>query len=252
MPELTVATLNLFNRMGGWDARAPLVVGQWARLAPDIIALQEVSLLTDQGTWLCREVNAHRHNLPHYRIKHAAHPDRAPAAAGLAVASLLQPLEHEVLDLMTFETIAQRLVFDAGGRRFAFIGTHLYYPVYAEDERLRQAHYLLDWLDRRNDGLPLIIAGDFNAYAQPPEKTVQLLRSRFRSAHEAVHGREPDKTWPTPVNTWDTSPPGAIDYIWLSPEWQVLDAGTCFDQPSPDDPDLYPSDHIGVWARVAL
>lgn len=252
MPELTVATFNLFNRMGNWDARVPLVVDQWARLAPDVIALQEVSLLTDQGTWLCREVNKRRDGLPHYLVKHAAHPDRAPAAAGIGVASLLDPAEHEILDLMSFESIAQRLIFEVEGRRFAFAGTHLHYPVDASAARLRQIEYLLAWLDRHRDGLPLILTGDFNAYAQPPEKTVQVLKSRFRSAYETVHGREPEKTWPTPVNTWDKSPAGTLDYVWVSPEWQVLDAGLCFDEPSAENPNLYPSDHIGVYARLRL
>lgn len=252
MPDLAVATLNLFNRMGDWDARAPLVLDQWVRLSPDIIALQEVSLLTDQGTWLCREVNERRDGVPHYRIKHAAHPDKAPAAAGLGVASILEPIAHAILDLMSFESMAQRLVFELEGRRFAFVGTHLHYPVDAADARVRQTEYLLAWLDRHNDGLPVILIGDFNAYADPPEKTVQILKSRFRSAHEAAHGHEPEKTWPTPVNTWDKSPPGTLDYIWVSPEWHVLDAGLCFDEPSPKDPDLYPSDHFGVYARVRL
>jgi hypothetical protein len=99
----------------GNDARAPLVIDQWARLSPAVIALQEVSLLTDQGTWLCREVNERRGDAEHYRIKHAAHPDKAPAAAGLGVASLRDPLSHEILDLMSFESIAQRLVFEVDG-----------------------------------------------------------------------------------------------------------------------------------------
>lgn len=252
MPEITVATLNLFNRMSDWDTRAPLVVDQWERLSPDVIALQEVSLLTDQGTWLCREVNERRDGRSHYRIKHAAHPDKAPAAAGLGVASLHEPLSHEILDLMSFESIAQRLVFEVEGRRFAFAGTHLHYPVDASGARVRQAEYLLAWLDSHADGLPLVLAGDFNAYAEPPEKTVQILKSRFRSAFETVHGREPEKTWPTPVNDWDKSPAGTLDYVWVSPEWQVLDAGLCFDEPWPENPDVYPSDHIGVFARLRL
>jgi endonuclease/exonuclease/phosphatase family metal-dependent hydrolase len=189
---------------------------------------------------------------PAYRIKHAAHPDKAPAAAGLGVASLLDPLSHEILDLMSFESIAQRLVFEVEGRRFAFAGTHLHYPVDASGARVRQIEYLLAWLDSHAEGLPLILTGDFNAYADPPEKTVQILKSRFRSAYETVHGREPDKTWPTPVNDWDKSPAGTLDYVYVSPEWQVLDAGLCFDKPSPSDPAVYPSDHIGVYARLAL
>jgi endonuclease/exonuclease/phosphatase family metal-dependent hydrolase len=210
-----------------------------------------VSLLTDQGTWLCREVNEHRDAREHYRIKHASHPDRAPAAAGLGVASLADPLQHEILDLMSFESIAQRLVFDIEGRGFAFAGTHLHYPVDAAATRVRQIEYLLDWLDRHAGGLPLILTGDFNAYASRRRRPWRCW-SRFRSAHQTVHGREPEKTWPTPVNDWDKSPAGTLDYIWVSPEWEVLDAGLCFDEPSPDDPDVYPSDHLGVYARLRL
>ena len=208
MSEVTVATLNLFNRMSGWDARAPLVLDQWERLSPDIIALQEVSLLTDQGTWLCREVNERRAGRDQYRIKHAAHPDKAPAAAGLGVASLLDPKSHEILDLMSFESIAQRLVFEVEGRRFAFAGTHLHYPVDASGARVRQIEYLLAWLDSRADGLPLILTGDFNAYADPPEKTVQILKSRFRSAYERSTGASPIRPGRRP-STIGTSHPQA-------------------------------------------
>jgi endonuclease/exonuclease/phosphatase family metal-dependent hydrolase len=78
------------------------------------------------------------------------------------------------------------------------------------------------------------------------------MKARFRSAHEAVHGREPHKTWPTPVNTFDNAPPGTLDYIYVSPEFEVVDAGLAFDRPSADDPDLFPSDHLGLFAVLEL
>jgi len=96
--------------------------------------------------------------------------------------------------------------------------------------------------------LPTVIAGDFNAYVEEPG--VALLKGRYRSAHEAVHGREPEKTWPTPVNTFDDSPPGTLDYIFVSDQFAVEDAGVTFDTPAPDKPDLYPSDHLGLFARL--
>jgi endonuclease/exonuclease/phosphatase family metal-dependent hydrolase len=52
------------------------------------------------------------------------------------------------------------------------------------------------------------------------------------------------------VNTWDNSPHGTLDYIYGSPHFQVTEAGLAFNKPSPDDPELYPSDHIGVWAKL--
>ena len=57
MPEVTIATLNLFNRVGRWGERAPLVVEQVAETAPDVIGLQEVDLLIDQGHWLADRLN---------------------------------------------------------------------------------------------------------------------------------------------------------------------------------------------------
>ena len=69
------------------------------------------------------------------------------------------------------------------------------------------------------------------------------------AAHEAAHGREPDKTWPTPVNTFDPSPPGCLDYVFVAGA-RVLEAGLAFATPHPNDENLFPSDHLGVMAKV--
>jgi endonuclease/exonuclease/phosphatase family metal-dependent hydrolase len=54
------------------------------------------------------------------------------------------------------------------------------------------------------------------------------------------------------VNTFDPSRHGTLDYIFVSQRFRVIDAGLAFDRPSPEDPDLFPSDHLGVFARLAL
>ena len=251
MSEITVATLNLFNRMGNWDARAPLVIDQLEALAPDVIGFQEVDLVLDQGMWVSRQVNLRMgRERPHYRIKHAASPGVRASVHGIATLARLEFVEHEVLDLMTFERIAQRMVFGAGERPFVFVNTHLHHPPEAEKERVQQIERMLAWLDRDARSLPTIIAGDFNAY--PNEPGVALLKSRFRSAYEAAHGGEPEKTWPTPVNTFDDAPHGTLDYIYVSEEFEIRDAGLAFDRPAVGDPNLYPSDHLGLYARLAL
>ena len=43
-----------------------------------------------------------------------------------------------------------------------------------------------------------------------------------------------------------------IDYIWVSEAIGIAASGVCFDQPSADDPSLWPSDHAGVWADLEL
>jgi endonuclease/exonuclease/phosphatase family metal-dependent hydrolase len=253
MPEVSVATLNLFNRAGEWGLRAPLVLEQLEGLRPDVLGLQEVDMVLDQGMWISRQINARLTKAePHYRIKHAVNPDTRASFHGIATLARLPFASHEVLDLMTFERVAQRTTFELGGRTIVFVNTHLHHPPEAQAERVEQLRRLLAWLDRDCAGTPLVVAGDFNAYAEPPEPAVLLMKERFRSAYEAVHGREPEKTWSTPVNTYDDSPHGTLDYIFVSPEWRVVDAGLAFDQPAAYDANLYPSDHLGLSARLEL
>ena len=252
MPEVLVATLNIFNRMGEWGLRAPLLVEQFEQLQPDVIGLQEIDLVLDQGMWISRQVNIRMGERPHYRIKHAANPDTRASFHGVATMSRIGFEEHEVLDLMTFERVAQRFVFRVDDTPFVFVNVHLHHPVEAQQERVEQLERLFEWLDRDRRGLPMVIAGDFNAYAEPPEPAVGMMKSRYRSAYETAHGREPEKTWTTPVNTYDDSPHGTLDYIFVSPEWRVVDAGLAFDKPAQHNASVYPSDHLGLYARLAI
>ncbi|MEX2245789.1 MAG: endonuclease/exonuclease/phosphatase family protein [Dehalococcoidia bacterium] len=252
MAAVTVATLNIFNRMGEWGHRAPLIIDQLEKLRPDVLGLQEVDLPLDQGMWISRQINKLLPGEAHYRIKHATNPDTRASYHAIATLARLPFEEHEILDLMSFERIAQRFVFRAGDRPFVFVNTHLHFPPEAAQERVAQCERLLAWLDRDARALPTVVVGDFNAYADPPEPAVTLMKSRFRSAVETAQGREPEKTWSTPVNTYDTSVHGTLDYIFVSPEWRVAEAGLAFDQPSPHNAQMYPSDHLGLFARLEL
>jgi endonuclease/exonuclease/phosphatase family metal-dependent hydrolase len=206
--------------------------------------------MLDQGMWIAREINQRLKERPHYRIKHAASPGKRVSYHGIGIMSRLEFVEHEVLDLMTFERVAQRAVFQAGERMFAFVNTHLHHPPEAREERVQQLQHLLSWLDRDTRRLPYVIAGDFNSYVD--EEAVALMKSRFRSALEVANGREPDKTWPTPVNDFDTSPAGTLDYIYVSEEIEVAEAGLAFDKPALDDENLYCSDHLGLYSRLII
>lgn len=250
MSDVTVATLNLFNRMGEWGLRAPLVIDQLDELAPDIIGMQEVDLGLDQGMWISRQVNKRLPGQPHYRIKHATNPGQRASFHSIATLARPEFLEHEILDLMTFERVAQRMIFDAGDGPFVFVNTHLHHPPEAQQERVAQCEKMLAWLDRDVRSMPTVIVGDFNAYTGEP--AVALMKSRFRSAFEAVHGAEPEKTWTTPVNTYDPAPHGTLDYIYLSPQWRIIDAGLAFDKPAAHNANIYPSDHLGLYAKLAL
>ncbi len=249
MPETTVATLNLFNRDAEWERRFPLVVEQLAELRPDAIGFQEIDLMLDQGMWIARRVNE-RVERPHYRLRHAASPGKMASIHGIGTMARIECLEHEILDLMTHDRIAQRLVLQVDGAPFVLVNTHLHHPPEATDDRVRQLERITAWLDRDDRGLPTVVLGDFNSYVEEP--AVAHMKSRYRSAYETVHGKEPDWTWTTPVNTWDDSPHGTLDYIYVSQHFEIDDAALAFNKPSADDADLYPSDHLGVWAHLSF
>jgi len=113
MPEVTTATLNLFNRVGRWGERAPLVVEQVAEVAPDVIALQEVDLLIDQGHWLADRLNLWL-GAPYYTAYHQNKSGREAAVQAIAVLTRLPVLEHEGLDYLSMDRVAQRLLLDLG------------------------------------------------------------------------------------------------------------------------------------------
>ncbi len=248
MSTVTVATLNLFHNIGRWDERLPLLLDQLTALRPDLIGFQEVNLATDQGMLLCRLANERLTDSPDYQIFHVTRPGRSAHAQAQAVMSRLPVEAHEGLDYLLHEGVAQRLRLRLeGGAALDFYNTHLHFPPSATEERLGQAKRLLAWTDTWDGAAATVVVGDFNAYSGEP--TVALMKSRFASAHETAHGREPEKTWPTPVNTWDPSPPGCLDYVFVSGA-RVVEARLAFDIPHPEDDTLFPSDHLGVMATL--
>ncbi len=250
MPTVKVATLNLFNKLGRWGERLPLVVEQFVDLQPDIIGLQEVDLIIDQGNALCRLVNARLGELPKYRVFHMGRPGRAANLEALAVMSRLPVDAHEGLDYLLHQGVAQRLRARlAGGEALDFYNTHLFFPPEAVEERLTQTRALLAWVDTWHGANSVVVVGDFNAY--PGEPTLDLMKSRFASAYEAANGHEPDQTWPTPVNTFDPSPPGCLDYIFVAGA-TAQRASLAFDTPHQLDPELFPSDHLGLIAELLV
>jgi endonuclease/exonuclease/phosphatase family metal-dependent hydrolase len=250
MAEVTVATLNLFNKVGRWGERLPLVVEQFVGLAPDVIALQEIDLSIDQGMALCRLVNSHTAEGPRYRVFHMGRPGRAAHQQALAIIARLPVEAHEGLDFLSYEGVAHRLRLRCdGGALLDFYNTHLYFPPEATAERADQARRLVEWTSTWQGAGGVAVAGDFNAY--PGEPALDVMKSRFASAHETSNGFEPEKTWPTPVNTYDPSPAGCLDYICVAGA-EVLSASLAFDTPHPLDADLFPSDHLGVQARLRV
>jgi len=92
--------------------------------------------------------------------------------------------------------------------------------------------------------------------ADPAEPTVARMRAEgYRSAFAEANGADPAVTWPSglqaPAMDTDGSPE-CLDYIWVRGPILVESARLAFDRPAGDDPTLYPSDHLGIEARLEI
>lgn len=131
------------------------------------------------------------------------------------------------------------------GARFVFLNTH--FDHMGQQAREHSARLILDRLRTLADGLPAIVAGDFNITPDNPAYATlagALEDARLRAV-EPPHG---------PAETFFgfTVEPGApgrrIDYVFVSPGVRTLRYATLTDQYHGH----YPSDHVPVVADVVL
>jgi endonuclease/exonuclease/phosphatase (EEP) superfamily protein YafD len=255
MPDVRVATLNLFNNAAGrWDDRRPLVAPQAVAHDADVLVFQECDLDGPQVTEVARALGD----------GYAFVPLRNPSPASiksLAVATRLPVAGHDAcLDLGAGDTALR--VRLAGG--LEVVTTHLHFGPSRRGGEIRaaQVRRLLTWLGPVGDDRAVVVAGDFNA--RPRGDTITTMKTCFRSAHEVAHGDEPASTHPTPlVTAVDVQaafgvprlPEGdghAIDYVFVSPAVEVRDCRVAFDEASPHEPALFPSDHLGLVADLRV
>ncbi|HEX2192561.1 MAG TPA: endonuclease/exonuclease/phosphatase family protein [Acidimicrobiales bacterium] len=242
--RISVATLNCRNTADRWKERTPLLVRQLVDLRPEVIGLQELRRFPSQGRTIGKRAWARGLLFDH---------DRANKTGiyalweGIAVLSRLPVVDRAKLELGGEHRVAQRVTVVVGGGLLDFYNTHLA----SGDEAVRtaQARRLLDWMAERSS-LPQVLVGDFNA--RPGAPSIQLLAERLRSAHMAVHGREPDKTVPTPLRRGASGRGSVLDYVFVNSLVEVHDARRSFEEADPHDEHLVASDHYGLAASVSL
>ena len=247
MDRLLVATLNVLNLADRWDERLPLLLADMAALQPDILGLQEVVYPMQQD-----------------RLLGAAGEGRYAAVRGwagrpeygnsLLLKAPLAATDVERLDL-GHERAAHRVRLALpGGGLLGFAVTHLHHPPAAHEERLAQVEALVGWLDAAPPHDALIVVGDFNANPREPAYA-RMREAGFRSAYAEANGAEPAVTWPSGLQApaMDTDgEPDCLDYVWLRGAVEAEEARLVFDRPAVGDPTLFPSDHVGVAARVRV
>jgi endonuclease/exonuclease/phosphatase family metal-dependent hydrolase len=249
MPDIDVATLNLRNVADRWPERLPLLLADMAALQPDLIGLQECVFAVQQDRILGAagegRYEAHRGwaGRPEYGNSLLV---RAPLSAS--------PDGTDRLELGMRRSALRVPVAIPGGPTIAMVVTHLHHVPADQGAREAEARALVSWLNERPSGSGTIVVGDFNA--EPVEATYRVMTDAgFRSASVEANGQEPAVTWPSGIQApgMDTDgEPGCLDYIWLRGPLRTTACRLACDRPAVGDPTLYPSDHLGLVARVAI
>ena len=264
MTTLRVATINILQDLSRWSERRTLLSQGLAAGAPDLIALQEVTDPLGSGSahWLAEELGG-------YSVHACPKLGWGGGREGIAVLSRWPVAAHDSLDLGSQGRVAQCVHVNVGGRPVVLINGHYFFPVGAHAAQVKQVTRVLNHVRSFEPGTSVIVCGDFNA--TPSSRAVALIRQSMTSAHLARHGREPDFTCPTPLITGGRIRQAAtrgllklcsiqpshlwratLDYIFVSPDVRVVDCGLILDQPAPDDPTLYASDHFGLAATLEI
>ncbi|HEY7164603.1 MAG TPA: endonuclease/exonuclease/phosphatase family protein [Candidatus Binatia bacterium] len=245
--SVRVATLNLEQNHKCWDARRHLIVEQFAEIKPDIQAFNEIHIPTKTGRWLQAAVTERVGERYALLRQPKAGADGAIQAEGLL--TRIPVVETASLDYQSHDCVAMVARFQIERRIVDFYVTHLIAARISDEARQEQATKLIEWTRSRSDANHKIICGDFNA--APDQPSIQLMLAAFRltqTAHTAFTplqepaGEPTHPEWPR----FDR----CIDYIWVSEGIQIEASGLCYNRPAPDNPLLWPSDHVGVWADL--
>ncbi|MBI3976284.1 MAG: endonuclease/exonuclease/phosphatase family protein [Armatimonadetes bacterium] len=249
-----MATFNLHGTQRRWQDRRELIVQQLVELHPDILCLNEISVLGDTGRWLWRRALD-------FGLRYHYHQDNTPgyywAADANAILTGFPVVETGHFDYYSGGRHAQVARLHLDGRLVDVYVTHLHHRRAEDSLREYQVQLLLGWVDSRDEPDARVICGDFNA---PPEvRSFDLIRQRFQPT-------QLEPTVPTPLRLLVDPDPDAdvwryvrrepfqmcVDYIWYAPPLRMSTSGRCFDKPSAENPALWPSDHVGVWADFEL
>ena len=274
MTIFSLVTINILNDLSLWKERGPLLIKQLSPLNADIIAIQEVSL--DGGIsnahWVAEQLNLCRENeekTPPYEVFLCPKTGMYRKKEGIAILSRLPVKHHESLDLLTQNRVAQMVRFRVENCDLLLVNGHFFWQPGVSESRQEQIELLLDFLDTQPVDQPVIVCGDFNGIPGTP--AIERMRQYFDSAYNVVHNQEPEYTCPTPlpkpkrlkmlqIIMWllrlrpkpDPDWRGTLDFIFVDPRLQTQDSSVVLNLPADNNPEIYPSDHFGLYASIKI
>jgi endonuclease/exonuclease/phosphatase family metal-dependent hydrolase len=277
-PHLRFATLNLWGENGPWPARLALVGAELDRLAPDVVALQEVrqaeGRVPNQAATLAEARGWH----------HVFAPSTTWGGGqeGLAILSRFPIGAHDWRPLPHSTETEGRIVLSA--RVDSDLGpiwahsTHLSYRENEGLEREAQVQTIDEVVTAHAQAgdAPQIVMGDFNTVPESDEirwlsglSTLGGRRVFYQDAWATMHpghvgagaGAGAGATW-TRANDYTEGMfwlrrDRRLDYIFATPvrrdrRGTILSAALAFQDPqiSPNGERLFASDHFGLVADV--
>jgi endonuclease/exonuclease/phosphatase family metal-dependent hydrolase len=246
---LRIATLNLEQNHKCWQARRELIVQQLDELRPAMLALNEIHLPEQTGRWLQRSA-AERLNTRYALLQQSkVGDDSRTEAEGLL--TRYPVTETASLDYRSHNCVAFAARFEIDGRLLDVYVTHLIAARVEDAARQYQAEQLLEWMQTRRDADFSVVCGDFNA--APDQPSIRLMSVALRPSQTQPTAFTPlQETGGSPTHPeWERFD-RCIDYLWVTESIAVRASGLCFNKPAPDNPALWPSDHVGVWADLEL
>lgn len=247
--RLRVVTLNMEQDHKRWALRRELIADALCALRPDLFAMNEVCIPLDTARWLQSALE--ERTGARYVLVQQTKTNGLAQVEGEALLSRLPVIETGNLDYQARDMVALVARILVGERPVDVYVTHLYRSVGDDSLRLYQVQQLLAWMDRRPAAAARIVCGDFNATLDKP--SAALMATRFKPSQT-----EPTGFTPLADTNGEVSHPDwprmdrCIDFIWSAGAVEVLKSGVCFNEGSPTDPSLWPSDHAGVWADLEI
>jgi endonuclease/exonuclease/phosphatase family metal-dependent hydrolase len=246
---IRIATLNVEQDHKCWLARRELIASQIGDVSPDFWALNEIHI--PGQTARCLQKAASKVTGTKYLLLQQTKAGEDSCTQGEALLTRYCVIETANVDYRSHDCVALVARFEIDGRLLDIYVTHLIAAKVEDSARQFQVTKLLEWIRTRDDADCSIVCGDFNA--APDQPSIGLMSAAYR----------PTQTQPTAFTPL-REPGGApthpewerfdrcIDYIWISPSIELKASGLCFNQPDKDNPDLWPSDHVGVWADLEI
>jgi len=244
-----IVTLNLEQDHKCWPARRELIAAQLGEVNPDFWALNEIHIPTQTGRWL--QQAASKATGTKYALVQQAKAGDDSRTQGEALLTRHPVIESANIDYRSHDCVALVARFEIAGRVLDVYVTHLIAAKVEDSARQYQVTQLLEWIRTRDDADDAVVCGDFNA--APDQPSIRLMVAAYRATQTQPTAFTPlreaggEPTHPE-WNRFDR----CIDYIWISPSIKLKASGLCFNQPAEDNPDLWPSDHVGVWADLEI